>query len=105
MQDSLNDLLQAELEAEEIVKQSELQREAIKQQALDDANSAIQQFNARLPELHQSFLDKANERATQSIAELKLHYDEHNQQLRQLAEKHQQEALSDALKLLLNRSS
>lgn len=103
MQDSLNDLLQAELEAEQIVKESELQREAIKQKALDDANASIQQFNARLPELHQSFLDKANERATQSIAELKLRYDEHNQQLRQLAEKHQDEALSDALNLLLNR--
>ncbi|MBT3196789.1 MAG: ATPase, partial [Gammaproteobacteria bacterium] len=51
----------------------------------------------------QSFLDKANERASQSIAELKLRYDEHNQQLRQLAEKHQHEALSDAIDTLLGK--
>ncbi|HIJ24454.1 MAG: ATPase [Gammaproteobacteria bacterium] len=95
--------MNAELEAENIVRNSEQQREAMKQQALSDANATIEQFNARLPELHQSFLDKANERAEQSIAELKLRYDEHNQQLRQLAEKHQQEALTDAIHLLLNR--
>jgi V/A-type H+/Na+-transporting ATPase subunit G/H len=103
MHDSLKDLLESELEAEKIVTESEQQRERIKQMALDDANATIQQFNARLPELHQSFLDKANERASQSIAELKLRYDEHNQQLRQLAEKHQHEALSDAIDTLLGK--
>ncbi len=103
MQDSLNELLQAEQEAERIVAESERQRDQIKQQALKDANSTLQQFNARLPELHQSFIDKANERARQSIAELQLRYDEHNQQLQQLAEQHQQEAFASALSQLLQR--
>ncbi|MBT3310319.1 MAG: ATPase [Gammaproteobacteria bacterium] len=101
MHDSLNDLLQSELEAEKIVQESEQQREQIKQQALKDGHAILQQFNDRLPELHQSFLDRANERAEQSIAELKLRYDEQNLLLRQLSEKHQQEAFTDALARLL----
>jgi V/A-type H+-transporting ATPase subunit G/H len=101
MQDSLSDLLETELEAERIVQESERLRERIKQQALEDASATIEQFNARLPELHHSFLDKANERAERSIAELKLRYDEHNLQLRELAEKHHQEAFHEALALLL----
>jgi len=105
MDDSLNDLLEVEQEAEQIVLAGEKQRDAIKNLALDDANAIIQQFNDRLPELHQSFLDKADERAAQSIAELKLRYDEHNQKLRELADKHQAEALSVAMQVLLEEQS
>ena len=101
MVDSLKELLDVEQQAEQIVRDAEQQREAIKRKAIEDANANIAQFNARLPELHQSFLDKANERARQSIAELKLHYDEHNQQLREMAEKHQQEALQHAFSYLV----
>ena len=102
MDDSLYDLLDVEKQAEQIVLQGEQEREDIKQIALDDANATIAQFNARLPEIHQSFLDKANERAEQSIAELKLRYNERNQELRQLAESHEEEALADAINVLLN---
>ena len=102
MDDSLYDLLSVEKQAEQIVLEGEQERENIRQKALDDANATIQKFNARLPELHQSFLDKANERAEQSIAELKLRYNERNQELRSLAEDHEQEALNEAIKHLLN---
>ena len=102
MDESIYDLLKVEQEAEQIVLNGEKQREAIRQKALDDANATIDQFNARLPEMHQSFLDKANERADQSIAELKLRYNERNQELRTLAEEHEEEALSESIKHLLN---
>ena len=47
-------------------------------------------------------MEKAQERADQSIAELKLRYNERNQELRSLAEDHEQEALNEAIKHLLN---
>ena len=101
MDESIYDLLKIEQEAEQIVLEGEKEREAIRQKALDDANASIKQFNDRLPEMHQSFLDKAQERADQSIAELKLRYNERNQELRALAEEHEEEALNEAIKYLL----
>lgn len=101
MDDSIYELLKIEQQAEQIVLDGEKERENIKQKALDDANASIDQFNNRLPELRQSFLDKANERAEQSIAELKLRYNERNQELRKLAAEHEQEALEVALGTLL----
>jgi hypothetical protein len=101
MDESIYDLLKVEQEAEQIVLNGEKEREAIRQKALDDANATIKQFNDRLPEMHQSFLDKAQERADQNIAELKLRYNERNQELRALAEEHEEEALNEAIKHLL----
>ena len=101
MDDSIYELLKIDQQAEQIVLDGEKEREHIKQKALDDANAAIDQFNNRLPELRQSFLDKANERAEQSIAELKLRYNERNQELRKLAAEHELEALEVALSSLL----
>ena len=105
MDDSLYDLLKVEKQAEQIVLEGEKERETIRQKALDDANAAVEKFNARLPELHQSFLEKANERAEQSIAELRLRYNERNQELRQLAKDHEKEALNASINLLLNEEA
>lgn len=102
MGDSLKELLEAETEAEAIVTSGEQARDAIVQKALDDAAEMENQFQQRLPELHQSFIDKADERAIQSIAEIKLRYDEHNLQLRSLASKHEKEALDLAVALVLD---
>ena len=101
MDDSLKDLLQAESEAEDIVTDGETEREIIVQKALDDAHDMEQQFKKRLPEMYQSFTDKAHERAEQTIAEMKLRYDERNQELRKMAKEHQQEALELAIDLIL----
>ena len=102
MGDSLKELLEAETEAEAIVTSGEQARDAIVQKALDDAAEMENQFQQRLPELHQSFIDKADERAIQSIAEIKLRYDEHNLQLRSLASKYEKEALDLAVALVLD---
>lgn len=105
MDDSLYDLLNVEKQAEQIVLDGEEEREHIRHKALDDADAALRQFNARLPELHQSFLDKANERAEQSIAELKVRYNERNRELRLLAQQHEKQALSDALDMLFKEDT
>ncbi len=101
MEDSLKDLLKAEAQAEAIVAEGEQERDAIVQKALDDAREMEQQFRDRLPELHQSFIDKAQKRAGQTIAEIKLRYDERNKLLRELAGEHEQEVLERAVALIL----
>lgn len=101
MSDSLKDLLQAETEAEAIVTAGENERDQIIQKALDDALDMERQFKDRLPEMHQSFIDKAQDRAAQTIAEMKLRYDERNKTLRELAGKHEKEALERAIALIL----
>lgn len=102
MSDSLKDLLQAEAEAESIVSAGEKERDRIIQKALDDALDMERQFKDRLPEMQQSFLDKARERAAQTIAEMKLRYDERNKTLRELAGKHESEALERAIAMLVD---
>ena len=101
MGDSLKDLLEAEAEAEAIVTAGEEERDRIIQKALDDALDMERQFKDRLPEMQQSFIDKAQERAAQTIAEMKLRYDERNKTLRDLANKHEKEALERAVELIL----
>lgn len=101
--DSLKDLLSAETEAEAIVALGENERDRIIKKALDDALEMEHQFLERLPEMQKSFIDKAQQRAAQTMAELKLRNDEHNKQLRDLAARHENEAIELALALLLNR--
>jgi vacuolar-type H+-ATPase subunit H len=101
MDESLKELLDAEAQAEQIVSAGEQQRDAIVQQASRDGRALEQQFQDRVPELHQSFGDKADERATQSIAEIKLRYDERNNDLRDLAQLHALDAVEDALRVIL----
>lgn len=102
MGDSLKDLLEAEAEAEAIVAAGENECDRIIQKALDDALEMERQFNDRQPEMHQAFIDKARERAAQTIAEMKLRYDERNKTLRELAGKHESEALDHAIALILS---
>jgi V/A-type H+-transporting ATPase subunit G/H len=102
LSDSLKDLLGAETEAEAIVSQGEMERDNIIKKALNDALEMEEQFHDHLPEMQQSFLDKAQQRAAQTIAEMKLRNDERNKQLRELAGKHEGEAIELALALLLD---
>ena len=101
MSDSLKDLLQAETEAEAIVTDGERERDSIVQKALDDAREMETQFQDRVPELHRSFIEKAEKRAEQMIEEMKLRNDERNKMLRELAAGHEQEAVDHALDLIL----
>jgi V/A-type H+/Na+-transporting ATPase subunit G/H len=101
MEKTLKRLLLVETEAEELVAKAQNQREQLIEQALQEAHELEQQRQAKLPELQASFLEKAETRATQTIAELNKRYEERKIRLHQLAEDNQQKALEAAVHLLM----
>ena len=102
MDETLKRLLDAEMRAERIAQDAEQERERIIQAAMADARAEDQRFTARVPDLHRGFINKAQERAEQTIAELKRRYDERHVQLRDLAEQREDEALEVAFTLLVD---
>jgi vacuolar-type H+-ATPase subunit H len=101
MDDTLKRLLDAEMKAERIAQDAEQEQERIIQAAIREARSEDERFTARVPDLHRSFINKAEERAEQTIAELKRRYDERHVQLRETAEQREEDALEAAFALLL----
>ncbi len=101
MEDTLKRLLSVELEAEQLVEKAQAEREQIIQQALDKAHQAEQEFQATIPKLQASYLEKAEQRAEQSIIALKKRYADKQEYLRKLAKDNQQQALDAAVKLLM----
>jgi hypothetical protein len=102
MDDTLQRLLEAEMRAEQIAQQAEAEREGVIQSALLEARAEEDRFRARVPDLHRAFIAKSEERAEQTIAELKRRYDERHVQLRDLAEQHEDAALEAAFKILIS---
>jgi hypothetical protein len=102
MDDTLKRLLEAETRAEKIAQDAEQEQERIIQAAMQEARSEDERFTARVPDLHRSFIHKAEDRAEQTIAELKRRYDERHVQLRNMAEQREQEALDAAFALLID---
>ena len=102
MDDTLKRLLDAEVRAETIAQQAEQGQERVIQQAMQDARVAEERFRASIPELHRSQIDKANERAGQTVAELRRRYDERHIQLRDMAEQREDQALDAAFALLID---
>ena len=105
MDDILRRLLNSEQQAAETVETAKAQREKITRLALDETHRSEQQFNARVPELHDVFLNKAKDRASQTVTELQRRSDERSRELRQMAEEHEQEAVEAALALLIKPDS
>ncbi len=102
MEKTLQRLLDAEMKAEQIHQRANEARERVIQDALREARAEEARFEARLPELNNSFLEKANQRAEQTIAELKRRYDERHAQLRKYAETREEEALKAAFAVLID---
>jgi vacuolar-type H+-ATPase subunit H len=105
MDDTLQRLLDAELRAEKIAQQAEAERERIIQGALFEARAEEDRFEARIPDLHASFIEKAQARAEQTVAELKRRYDERHTNLRTLADEREDDALEAAFALLIDADS
>jgi len=102
MEDTLQRLLQAELQAEALVTKALEERERITREALEEARLAEERLNARLPEIRESFMDKAGQRVEQSRAEMELRYRERSHRLRNLAGEAREEAIEAALNILLD---
>jgi vacuolar-type H+-ATPase subunit H len=100
MDDALKRLLEAERRAEELAKQAEHEQDRMIQAALREARTEEERFQARIPEIHSSFLEKAEARAEQTIKELKKRSDERHTQLREMAEAREAEALEAAFAVL-----
>jgi len=105
MDETLQRLLDAEMRAERIAQQAEAEQEEVIQSALLEARAEEQRFVAGIPDLHRSFIKKAEDRADQTVAELKRRYDERHVQLRNLAEEREDEALQAAFNLLISPES
>ncbi len=101
MDDTLKRLIEAETKAEQLVQEARLKREEVTRKALEESRHAEQRFADRVPELHASFLDKAEARAEQTVKELQRRYDERNKALRSMADAREREAIEAALKELL----
>jgi V/A-type H+/Na+-transporting ATPase subunit G/H len=101
MEDSLRRLLDAESNAEKIARQAEEARDALIQNALNEARVEEQRFEARVPELHHAFIEKGESRAEQTIKELRRRYEERHERLRSVSGEHQDDALGAAMELLL----
>jgi V/A-type H+-transporting ATPase subunit G/H len=102
MDDTLQRLLDAEVRAEKIAQQADVERERMIQGALMEARTEEERFEARIPDLHASFVEKAESRAEQTVAELKRRYDERHAQLRSLADEREDDALDAAFALLID---
>lgn len=102
VEDELKRLLDAELRAEALVEQANTEREAIIHKALEDARHAEERFEARIPELRASFLEKAEDRAAQAVAELTRRYEERAERLRALAREREREATESAVAWVLD---
>jgi len=102
MEDTLHRLLQAELQAEALVTKALEERERITREALEEARLAEERLEARLPEIRESFMEKARQRVKQAQAEMDLRYQERSHRLRNIAEEAREEAIEAALNILLD---
>jgi V/A-type H+-transporting ATPase subunit G/H len=102
MEDPLKRLLEAEARAQHIIDAASAERQRILDEALAAAREAEARFEAGRAELRAPFLREAHGRADQVVAELARKYEERQRNLRELASRHEQEAVEAALNLLLD---
>ena len=102
MTDPLKRLLEAEAQAQSIIDEASAERQRILDEALASVRDAEAKFEAGRAELRAPFIKEAHGRAEQAVAELSRKYDEHQRNLRELASRHEQEAVDAALTLLLD---
>ncbi|HNQ04448.1 MAG TPA: hypothetical protein PKH69_07525 [Thiobacillaceae bacterium] len=102
MDDPLKRLLDAEARARKIIEAASQDRQQIVDEALASAQEAEARFEAQRGELRAPFLREATSRAEQAVAELVRKYEERQRSLRDMASRHEREAVSAALNLLLD---
>ncbi len=102
MDDPLKRLLEAEARAQSIIDAASIERQRLLDEALAAAREAEVRFESGRAELRAPFLKEANSRAEQAVAELARKYEERQRNLRDMASRHEQEAVDAALDLLLD---
>jgi len=101
MDDTLKRLLATENAASDLVKKAQADSERLVQATLNEAHQQEERFHARVPELQASFLEKSNQRAQQTVAEMERRFEERLAHLRNAADSHEETALDAAFHHLL----
>lgn len=104
MDDTLRRLLEAERQADALVAKAQTDRDRIVETALEEIKAADDRFRARIPELRESFHNKAEERAAQAIAELRRRYAERQEKLDEEIARRRDQSVSQGLDALLTQS-
>ena len=102
MDDPLQRLLAAEARAQALIDAASHERQRMIDEALAMAREAESRFEASRAGLRVPFLDEAQGRADQAVAELSRKYGERQRTLRELASRHESEAVDAALSVLLD---
>lgn len=102
MDDALKRLLEAEARAREIIDAASRERQRLLDEALAEASEAQARFERERDVLRGPFLAEARARAEQAVAELGRKYEERRKGLRELASRHEQEAVRAALERILD---
>ncbi len=105
MDNTLKRLLDAELRAQEVVDRAFAERDRLTQQAQEEAKAAEQRFEKRIPEIHESFMHKSEQRADQSITELQRREQEKRAELERMARERMDDAVHAAIDILLDTES
>jgi vacuolar-type H+-ATPase subunit H len=104
MEDQLKRLLEAEARAQAIIEGAGNERQRLLEEALASAHEAEARFERNRADLRAPFLQEAHGRADQAVAELSRKYQERQRNLRDMASRHEQEAIDAALNLLLDHA-
>ncbi len=102
MEDPLQHLLDAEARAQAVIDSANQERQRVVDDALAAAREAEARFEAGRTDLRAPFLEEARGRAEQGVAELTRKYGERQRTLRELASRHESEAVDAALALMLD---
>ena len=102
MEVELQRLLDAEARAQALIDAATLARQRMIDDALASAHDAEARFEAGRAELRAPFLNEAKAQAEQAVAELSRKYGERQRSLREMAARHESEAVEAALALLLD---
>jgi hypothetical protein len=102
--DQLQRLLEAEARAQTVIDAAGVECQRILDDALATVHDAEARFEAGRAGLRAPFLKEAQARADQAVAELNRKYGERQRMLRDLASRHESEAVDAALALLLDPS-
>ncbi len=102
MDDQLQRLLETEARAQAVIDAASRERQRMIEDALAAVRDAEARFEAGRAELRAPYLDEAKGRAEQAVAELSRKYGERQRTLRDLASRHEAEAVDAALALLLD---
>ncbi|MDP1929207.1 MAG: hypothetical protein Q8K62_11950 [Thiobacillus sp.] len=104
MDDQLQRLLEAEARAQAVIDAASHERQRIVDDALAAVRDAEARFEAGRAGLRAPFLSEAQGRADQAVAGFTRKYGECQRTLRDLASRHESEAVDAALALLLDPS-